>query len=194
MWQTSTAAAKPAAPLGDRELRALLDGVAARDKSAFRAMYHALRPALVRHLHRLLRGTDQVDELVNDVMWVVWQNAADFRGDAQVTTWVLGIATLKSYRVRQRQRRDRELFDHPRLALVADPPSDVDRDLQEGLAQLSTEHRDALELTYYFGYSCAEVAALRGCPVGTVKTRLHYARRRLKQLLEHYSATVNCHD
>src|SRR5262245_22811813 len=78
MWQPSTATAKPAAPLSDQDLRALLEGVAARDKEAFRAMYHALRPALVRHLHRLLRGADQVDELVNDVMWVVWQNAGAF--------------------------------------------------------------------------------------------------------------------
>jgi len=186
MRQLTTAAVKSPAPLRDDELRALLDGVAARDKAAFRAMYHALRPALVRHLHRLLRSADQVDELVNDVMWVVWQNAADFRGDAQVTTWVLGIATLKSHRVRQRWRREREFLDHPRIALTTEPPTDVDRDLEGGLAQLSTEHRDALELTYYFGYSCAEVAALRGCPVGTVKTRLHYARRRLKQVLEQY--------
>ena len=145
-----------------------------------------MRPALARHLHRLLRGADQVDELVNDVMWVVWRNAANFRGDAQVTTWVLGIATLKSHRVRARHRRERELLEHRSVAQAADPPTDVDRDLEEGLAQLSSEHRDALELTYYFGYSCAEVAALRGCPVGTVKTRLHYARRRLKQVLEQY--------
>jgi RNA polymerase sigma-70 factor (ECF subfamily) len=184
MWQTSTAAAKPAGPLSDRDMRALLDRVAARDKAAFRELYHALRPALVRHLHRVLRGSDQVDELVNDVMWVVWQNAADYRGDAQVTTWVLGIATLKSHRVRQRWRRERELLDHPRLIPAPDAPADVDRELEDGLAQLSIEHRDALELTYYFGYSCAEVAALRDCPVGTVKTRLHYARRRLRQILE----------
>jgi len=184
MWQTSTA--KPAAPLGDHDLRTLLDGVAARDKAAFRTLYHALRPALVRHLHRLLRGPDQVDELVNDVMWVVWQNAADYRGEAQVTTWVLGIATLKSHRVRQRWRRERGLLDHAQLASGAEAAPDVDCDLADGLAQLSSEHRDALELTYYFGYSCAEVAALCGCPVGTVKTRLHYARRRLKQVLEHH--------
>lgn len=184
MWQPTTATAKPAAPFADRELRELLTGVAAQDKAAFRALYHALRPALARHLHRLLRDADQVDELVNDVMWVVWRNAGAFRGDAQVTTWVLGIATLKSHRVRQRQRRERELLELPRLPPEDGQRTDIDRDLEEGLAQLSSEHRDALELTYYFGYSCAEVAALRGCPVGTVKTRLHYARRRLKQVLE----------
>jgi len=133
---------------------------------------------------RELRDTGQVDELVNDVMWVVWRNAGHFRGDAQVTTWVLGIATLKSHRVRQRRRRERELLEHPRMLPTDERAPEFDRDLEEGLAQLSSEHRDTLELTYYFGYSCAEVAALRGCPVGTVKTRLHYARRRLKQVLE----------
>ena len=80
-----------------------------RDRAAFRCLYHALRPALVRHLHRQLPRTDLVEELLNDVMYVVWQNAGNFRGDAQVTTWVLGIATMKSHRARQRWRREQAL-------------------------------------------------------------------------------------
>jgi RNA polymerase sigma-70 factor (ECF subfamily) len=140
----------------------------------------------VRHLFRLLRRSDKVDEVLNDVMWVVWQKAATFRGDAQVTTWVLGIATLKSHRARANLQRE---LDHVELPAAEDadaapPPTDVDRDLLEGLAQLSSEHRDAVELTYYFGYSCAEVAQLLDCPVGTVKTRLFHARRRLRHFLE----------
>jgi len=185
MWNASTAGAQPV-PTHDAELRALLSRVVDRDRDAFRKLYHALRPALARHLYRLLRRADKVDEVLNDVMWVVWQNAAAFRGDAQVTTWVLGIATLKSHRARAHLQRE---LDHVELPEIGDQdvvelPVDVDRDLAEGLARLSTEHRDALELTYYFGYSCAEVAELRGCPVGTVKTRLFHARRRLKQFLE----------
>ena len=164
----------------------MLRAVAAHDAEAFRALYHALRPALARHLFRLVRRADLVEELLNDVMWVVWQNAGAFRGDAQVTTWVLGIATLKSRRARQRWHREEAQFDDVSVAEdeAAENPSPVDRDLEQGLAQLSAEHRDTLELTYYHGYSCAEVAQLRGCPVGTVKTRLFHARRRLKQWLE----------
>ncbi len=188
MWITAKAGAKPDAPLNapllDAELRELLSRVAERDRTAFRCLYHALRPALARHLHRLLPRTDLVDELLNDVMYVVWQNAGDFRGDAQVTTWVLGIATLKSLRARQRWQRDRALLDHPVMEMAATQNADADRDLADGLAQLSVDHRDTLELTYYFGYSCAEVAKLQGCPVGTVKTRLFHARRRLKHFLE----------
>jgi RNA polymerase sigma-70 factor (ECF subfamily) len=160
--------------------------VAERDRAAFRCLYHALRPALARHLHRQLPRVDLVEELLNDVMYVVWQNAGGFRGDAQVTTWVLGIATMKSLRARQRWRREQAFIAHPAPAEgeMASNTADIDGDLADGLAQLSAEHRDTLELTYYFGYSCAEVARLRGCPVGTVKTRLFHARRRLKQALE----------
>lgn len=170
----------------DVELRALLAKVAQHDRAAFRCLYHALRPALVRHLHRQLPRTDLVEELLNDVMYVVWQNAGTFRGDAQVTTWVLGIATMKSHRARQRWRREQALVDYPDVSERAAVPhdGDIDRDLAGGLAQLSVEHRETLELTYYFGYSCAEVAQLRGCPVGTVKTRLYHARRQLKQFLD----------
>ena len=169
----------------DAELRALLAKVAQHDRAAFRCLYHALRPALARHLHRQLPNADLVEELLNDVMYVVWQNAGNFRGDAQVTTWVLGIATMKSHRARQRWRREQAFIDHPEASDGVSAPhdADTDRDLEDGLAQLSAEHRDTLELTYYFGYSCAEVAQLRGCPVGTVKTRLFHARRRLKQFL-----------
>lgn len=170
----------------DAELRALLTKVAQHDRAAFRSLYHALRPSLARHLHRQLPRADLVEELLNDVMYVVWQNAGNFRGDAQVTTWVLGIATMKSHRARQRWRREQAFIDHPVASDNVSAPhdADTDRDLEDGLAQLSAEHRDTLELTYYFGYSCAEVAQLRGCPVGTVKTRLFHARRRLKQFLD----------
>ena len=173
-------------PLADAELRVLLKRVADRDREAFRCLYHALRPALARHLYRLAWRADQVEELLNDVMWVAWQNAGDFRGDAQVTTWVLGIATLKSRRARERWRREQARLEQP-TGEAGEPqavPEALDRDLEYGLSQLSAEHREALELTYYFGYSCNEVAQRMGCPVGTVKTRLHHARRRLKQVLE----------
>lgn len=184
MWNAAKTGSKADGPMLDAELRALLERVAGRDRSAFRALYHALRAPLARHLHRLVPRPDLVEELLNDVMYVVWQNAADFRGDAQVTTWVLGIATLKSLRVRQRWQRERELRAYPVAEGAVTHTVEADRDLADALAQLSAEHRDALELTYYFGYSCTEVAALCGCPVGTVKTRLFHARRRLKQFLE----------
>ena len=60
--------------------------------------------------------------------------------------------------------------------------------LAAGLQRLSSEHRMALELTYFVGLSCEEVAEVVGCPVGTVKTRVFYARQQLRALLVELAA------
>jgi RNA polymerase sigma-70 factor (ECF subfamily) len=182
----------------DQALRVLLQQVALREKEAFRALYHALYPQLGRYLFRLTGGrADAVDELLNDVMWVVWEKAGDFRGESQVMTWVLGIATRKTYRWRTQRRRQQAIAELQAMAELQASSVEDDRaasatpgDLAAGLEQLSAEHRQTLELAYYFGYSCEEIAAMMECPVGTVKTRLHYARKRLRQLLDP-SAQIN---
>lgn len=164
----------------------LLAQVAHGDKAAFRALYHALYAPLSRHIYRLIRCVDDVEEMLNDVMWVVWKNAGTFRGDARVLTWVLGIATLKSRHWWQQQQRQQNLLSEQRLLAshaVAHFGGD-DSDLTRGLAQLSSEQRESVELAYYFGYSCEEIAQLMDCPVGTVKTRLHHARRQLRRILK----------
>lgn len=169
----------------DQQLRALLRRVAQREKEAFRALYHALYPQLGRYLFRLTGRADDVDELLNDVMWVVWEKAGNFRGESQVTTWVLGIATRKTYRWHAQRRRQQALVELQSETLAATDSVDINRDdLSASLEQLSSEHRQTLELAYYFGYSCEEIAKIMECPLGTVKTRLHYARKRLRQLLD----------
>ena len=54
--------------------------------------------------------------------------------------------------------------------------------LEAALARLSPEHRAVLELAYFMGYSCAEIATIVECPVNTVKTRLFKARGRLRSI------------
>jgi RNA polymerase sigma-70 factor (ECF subfamily) len=55
--------------------------------------------------------------------------------------------------------------------------------LDRALAALSVDHRAVIQLTYYEGRSCKEVAAIMDCPVDTVKTRMFHARRRLRMLI-----------
>jgi RNA polymerase sigma-70 factor, ECF subfamily len=170
----------------EMDQRALLQRVARGDKEAFRALYYTLYPQLSRHLYRLVRRVDDVEELLNDVMWVVWEKAGEFRGEARVSTWVLGIATLKSRRWWQRQRRQQDVLFYSDELPSVEPAATAldDHGLAQGMANLSDEHRETVELAYYFGYSCEEIAQLMACPVGTVKTRLHYARKRLRQFLD----------
>ncbi|MDX1555026.1 MAG: sigma-70 family RNA polymerase sigma factor, partial [Xanthomonadales bacterium] len=55
--------------------------------------------------------------------------------------------------------------------------------IEAGLLQLSPDHRQVMELTYFGGFSYQEIADIAGCPVNTVKTRMFHARRRLRILL-----------
>jgi RNA polymerase sigma-70 factor (ECF subfamily) len=55
--------------------------------------------------------------------------------------------------------------------------------VRRGLQSLTPNHRAALELVFYQGMSLAEAAQVCGCPVGTIKSRLSYARRHLRSIL-----------
>jgi RNA polymerase sigma-70 factor (ECF subfamily) len=57
--------------------------------------------------------------------------------------------------------------------------------LRDALQSLSAEHRAVIELAYFQGLSCREIAQSLDCPQDTVKTRMFHARRRLKVLLAH---------
>jgi len=70
-----------------------------------------------------------------------------------------------------------------------DPATDVEHRqlLDRALAMLPLEQRMVLELTYYLGHSCEEIAEITECPVNTVKTRMFHARRKLRELLPRLS-------
>ena len=91
-----------------------------------------------------------------------------------------------------RARLDEQLDDCMATAIV-DPTEDAEttvdkRDrsaiVQQCLSQLSTIHREVLDLVYYHEKSVDEVAAIVGAPVDTVKTRMFYARKRMANLLK----------
>ena len=61
--------------------------------------------------------------------------------------------------------------------------------LDVGMRRLPAEQRAVIELTYFHGYSYAEIAGILKCPVNTVKTRMFHARARLRQILPELSST-----
>ena len=80
------------------------------------------------------------------------------------------------------------LEDEPATAPQAQPDGQLQQhqlrtELGVALEALSPDHRAVIELTYFQGRSCREIAEITGCPVATVKTRMFYARQKLKGLL-----------
>ncbi|MGB5346042.1 MAG: sigma factor, partial [Woeseia sp.] len=83
----------------------LLQRVAARDRGAFEALFDNYYSRLFSFLFRLTRSHGAAEELANDVLLTVWNDAGRFRGESRVSTWIFGIA----YRQALTQLRKRSL-------------------------------------------------------------------------------------
>jgi RNA polymerase sigma-70 factor (ECF subfamily) len=169
------------------ELR-LLQQVADGDRRAFQELYVCYHRRLARFLTRLTHGYPIAEEIINDTMYVVWRKAAGFRGQSQVSTWIMGIAYRRALKALKRESAaaHAECMPGDGDAQATDPTQRTD-ELHEwighALDQLPTEQRMVVELTYYVGLSCQEIAAIMDCPVNTVKTRMFHARRKLRAAL-----------
>jgi RNA polymerase sigma-70 factor (ECF subfamily) len=180
----------PVGPIVDPEA-VLVGRIAVGDQKAFAEFYVMYRRRLARFLGRFLSSAGTVDELINDVMLAVWQDAARFESRSRVSTWVFGIAWHKALKALERQRRSDRWSSREPERLPASEREDLDaRDwLRRGLEALSPEHRLVVELAFFVGCSYEEIAAIAHCPVNTVKTRMFYARQRLHDILEALDAT-----
>lgn len=169
---------------GDPEI-ALVARIAAGDQQAFAEFYVLYRRRLARFLGRVIASSGTVDELINDVMYVVWQDAARFERRSKVSTWVFAIAWHKALRALERQQRGVVPLPEAEDLPAVERGGIEDRDwLRRGLDRLSPEHRLVVELTFFAGCSYVEIAEIAGCPVNTVKTRMFHARRKLRDILK----------
>jgi len=170
--------------------RELIRRVADKDRRAFETLYQRYGPRLQRYLSRLIQRPDVAEEALDDVMLVVWQNAARFNDRSRVSTWILGIAHHKALKARARLAgRLSETPVSDQQVADGEGPEDatmrgeLDRLLAKGLEALSPEQRVVVELTFYQERSYHEIAEITRCPVNTVKTRMFHARKRLAPLL-----------
>ena len=162
----------------------LLDAVMRRDRGAFAELYRLYHPRLFGYLHRILSNAAIAEEVLDDVMFVVWKDARRFRGQAAVSSWIFGIAYRKAMTAIRKESRYQSLLNHGTDVNTVPAKASQDGELiQAALMQLSPDHRQVVELTYFGGFSYQEIATIAGCPVNTIKTRMFHARRRLKYLL-----------
>ena len=167
--------------------RRLLERMASGDRAALGILYHGYHGRLCRFLSRLTRRVDVIEEVTNECFWIVWQKAAEFRGESRVSTWIMGIAYRCGLKA-LRQRGAEPLADSvlsEQCAPAANP--DEERELRDwlakGLERLSADQRAVIELVYGVGHTLEDVAQITQCPLGTVKARLFHARVKLRNVL-----------
>lgn len=179
-------------PADDAVDLALLERVNAGDRDAFRTLHQRYYHRLLRFVYRVTGRLDLAQETVNDVMLTVWKSGRAFGRRSAVSTWIMGIAYNRARKAAAQSRRWHDRFKTPNgddefepLDTAEAPTADSDLQdlLDHGLKRLSPDHRAVVELTYYYGYSYEDIAAIVNCPVNTVKTRMFYARAKLKELI-----------
>ncbi|MCI0516629.1 MAG: sigma-70 family RNA polymerase sigma factor [Woeseiaceae bacterium] len=168
----------------DEDHLALLERIADGDMAALTRLYLQYHARLFKFVFRLTRSYSIADELVNDIMLIVWDRAGSFRGDSKVSTWIFGIA----YRQAMRRVTAKRLQSLP-LSELNEPAhddsgkSEVEDWVEQGLYELPAAQRLTVILVFYLGLTYEETALVTECPVNTVKTRMFHARRKLKELL-----------
>lgn len=207
VWDTAPALPRPERHLlvDNEDRRLLAQVVEQRDLAAFEQLYARYRPRLASFLTRLTRDPATVEEVYNDVMLVVWNKASSYKGGSRVSTWIFAIGYRRALKALAAGRR----HESTQLPLSAIGPDAMDLEqavdlglqqsqvvmetlleqaeqrnrLEVALRSLSDEQRMVVELSYFSDYSYEEIARIVDCPVNTVKTRMFYARRRLRDLL-----------
>jgi RNA polymerase sigma-70 factor (ECF subfamily) len=172
-----------------------LRSVARGERGVFSDMYRHLQPQMIRYVVGLLAGDRSIaEDIVNEAFVAVWQQASNFTGTGSAVGWVRRIVRNKAIDWLRKQR-DVSLSGPAQDAIFNQIPDPASSPLQQvesasdanqlrlALAHLSVEHRETIWLCYFEDKGVSEIALITQCPESTVKTRLYYARKALREYL-----------
>jgi RNA polymerase sigma-70 factor (ECF subfamily) len=171
----------------------LLRRIAERsDTAAFRELYEAYGPRVKAYMIRQGADSGTAEDLAQETLLTVWRKAALYTSDkGSMTTWVFTIA--RNLRI-DRLRREVPWQELPegRLAEAAEEPlpdeavaeKERQQRVQAALAALPAEQKEVVALAYLEGLSHSEIAERLGMPLGTIKSRMRTAYRKIRQTLE----------
>jgi RNA polymerase sigma factor (sigma-70 family) len=171
----------------------LVERIAASgDRQAFATLFQHFAPRVKSYMMRLGAQPAHAEELAQEAMIMVWRKAASFdRAQSSVATWLFTIARNKRIDAIRRERRPEIDPSDPALVPDPEPPPDAaldagqrDARLKAAIATLPAEQAELLRLAFYEDKSHGDIAAERGIPLGTVKSRLRLAFGRLRKAME----------
>lgn len=184
--------------LTDRELMAR---ICQRDAEAFEVLSRRYRESIYRHILALMHDASAAEDLVQEVFLRIWTHAEQWHGDGTLHAWLFRIATnLALNYLRSVQRRRQQALELPDDPWSEDDESNIpswmvdhtqpgpdvvveqgerSRLFQQLVNGLPAEKRAVLYLVHDADMNIRQVAEMLGIPEGTVKSRLHYATRRL---------------
>lgn len=155
-----------------------------------RRLMDAHGPVLLASITRMVRDRALAEDIVQETLVRAWRNLEqlDIDRELAVRGWLLRVArNIAVDKFRARQSRPAEVAESAALTVgIPDPSDALVRSLQieAALAKLCEAHRSVLRECYFHGRTLSETAKVLGIPVGTVKSRLFSALRKLREQLE----------
>lgn len=175
----------------------LLHRVQAQDELAFAELRAQIEPSVRRFVRRLTGGSDAEDDIIQDVFFALFRNLHRIEPIEKLRPYVFGIARRRCYDELRRHKYDTVSLDEepddeePYLAIASEdmPPDDVTHwlllqlEVQQAMERLPEIQRQVLIMFSEENLSYQEIAEILETNVGTVKSRLHYAKRALRGML-----------
>jgi RNA polymerase sigma-70 factor, ECF subfamily len=171
----------------------------AGDQAAMAELLHRHRPLICGLARRVAGDGPDLEDVVQDALVAIVSGVHRFEGRSKLSTWIASatVRTALRHATRRRRRSEHTQPLSGREAMVPagssrdDPPQAAEsRELGERLAwsldRLSPDHRAVVVLRHVQEMKVEDVAEVLGVPVGTVKSRLHHARRALRDLMAPY--------
>ena len=160
------------------------------DESAFAQLVEAYHPRLRLYVTKMLGRGPAAEDVLQEIWLEAFRGLPGLRDSGAVCGWLYRIAHSKACQVLRRREPPRATIDE--ADNVADDAAGNDDDfsaeeaaaIHAALDGLSPDHREVLLLRFVEQMSYEQMAAVTGCGVGTVRSRLHYAKRSLRRALE----------
>jgi RNA polymerase sigma-70 factor (ECF subfamily) len=143
-------------------------------------------------LSRLGGDRQLAEEAVQDVFVKAWRAAATFDPERPLSPWLYEIARHSAADIARREQRRPTTTRLSAAAPADEGPTLGDAweawEVRRALAELPTDELELVRLTHFLGLTRSEIAERLGLPIGTVKSRVHRAHRRLAERLAHLKA------
>jgi len=166
----------------------LVEAILSGSEDAMQEVYSRHARDVWVFLRHYLNDGGICEEIRDEVFVEVWKNASKFRAQGTLKSWIFGIARHRAMDSLRHGRGNVPLDEQMAVPQGADPETDALRResmerFNQALSSLDEDHRTVLLMAFVGNLSYADIGQAMGCPEGTIKTRVHYARKKLRELM-----------
>ncbi len=178
------------------------------DETALAPLVEKYKRMVYRLAMQITKNHADADDVMQETFIKVYRSIRTFRKDAAFETWLYRIVVNEALNFVKRRERQREstleiaseaayeATTRYRAQIANDPhahaeKSELRHHVTEAVNSLSLKHRTVVILHEFEGLTHAEIASILNCSEGTVRSRLHYARKKLRTLLKPYVDASN---